>query len=75
LISHRICLWTRFSRIQQTAAIRAALELDVFREIARGNATAESLAQTTGSAVRGIRILCDYLTVAGIPKTRVTSSD
>src|SRR5215467_9583216 len=50
---------------QQTAAIKAALELDLFTEIAKGKATAESLAQTTGAAVRGIRILCDYLTVRG----------
>jgi 2-polyprenyl-3-methyl-5-hydroxy-6-metoxy-1,4-benzoquinol methylase len=50
---------------QQTAAIKAALELDLFTEIAKGNATAESLAQATGAAVRGIRILCDYLAVRG----------
>jgi hypothetical protein len=50
---------------QQTAAIKAALELDLFSEIAKGNATAESLAQTTGAAVRGTRLLCDYLTVRG----------
>jgi ubiquinone/menaquinone biosynthesis C-methylase UbiE len=50
---------------QQTAAIKAALELDLFTEIAKGNATAERLARTTGAAVRGIRILCDYLTVRG----------
>ena len=50
---------------QQTAAIKAAIELDLFSEIARGKDTAESLAQTTGAAVRGIRILCDYLAVGG----------
>lgn len=50
---------------QQTAAIKAALELDLFSEIAQGNSTAESIAQSTGAAVRGIRILCDYLTVRG----------
>src|SRR5436305_4658142 len=50
---------------QQTAAIRAALDLDLFTEIARGNATAESLAQATGAAVRGVRILCNYLVVRG----------
>ena len=50
---------------QQTAAIKAAIELDLFSEIARGNNTAETLAETTGAAVRGIRILCDYLTVRG----------
>ena len=50
---------------QQTAAIKAALDLDVFSEIARGNDTAEALAKATGSAVRGVRILCDYLTIRG----------
>jgi SAM-dependent methyltransferase len=50
---------------QQTAAIKAALELDLFTEIARGSATVEKLAQATGAAVRGICILCNYLTVRG----------
>jgi len=50
---------------QQTAAIRAALELDIFSEIGNGNETVESLARTTGAAVRGVRILCDYLTARG----------
>ena len=50
---------------QQTAAIKAALELDLFSEIGKGNGTAEALAGTTGAAVRGVRILCDYLTARG----------
>jgi ubiquinone/menaquinone biosynthesis C-methylase UbiE len=50
---------------QQTAAIKAALELDLFTEIAKGNTTVERLAQATGAAVRGVRILCDYLVVRG----------
>ena len=50
---------------QQTAAIKAAVELDIFSEIRKGNETAESLARTTGAAVRGVRILCDYLTARG----------
>jgi ubiquinone/menaquinone biosynthesis C-methylase UbiE len=50
---------------QQTAAIKAAVELDLFSEVARGANTAEELAKRTGAAVRGIRILCDYLTVRG----------
>ena len=45
---------------QQTAATKAALELDLFSEIGKGNATAETLARPTGAAVRGVRILCDY---------------
>ena len=50
---------------QQTAAIKAAVELDLFSKIAQGNNTAERLAQSTGAAARGMRILCDYLTVRG----------
>jgi len=50
---------------QQTAAIKAALELDLFSKVAGGTNTAEALAKRTGAAVRGIRILCDYLTVRG----------
>ncbi|QOZ51673.1 methyltransferase [Bradyrhizobium sp. CCBAU 53338] len=50
---------------QQTAAIKAALELDLFSEIGKGSATAENLARATGSAARGVRILCDYLTARG----------
>jgi hypothetical protein len=41
---------------QQTAAIKAALELDLFSEIGKGNGTAEVLARRTGAAVRGVRI-------------------
>jgi len=50
---------------QQTAAIKAAVELDLFSKVAKGTNTAEALAERTGAAVRGIRILCDYLTVRG----------
>jgi hypothetical protein len=40
---------------QQTAAIKAAIELDVFSEIAKGNNTAGSLA---GLSARRSRIQC-----------------
>ena len=50
---------------QQTAAIKAALELDLFTQIAKGDVTAERLAEATRAEVRGVRILCDYLTVRG----------
>lgn len=37
------------------AAIRAAVELDLFTEIAKGNAIADDLALAAGAAARGIR--------------------
>lgn len=50
---------------QRSAAMKAAIELDVFTAIAEGNGTAHALAERVGASERGIRILCDYLTVAG----------
>ena len=50
---------------QQTAAIKAAIELDLFSQLAKSNNTAEGLGKGTGAAVRGIRILCNYLTACG----------
>jgi ubiquinone/menaquinone biosynthesis C-methylase UbiE len=50
---------------QRTAAIRAAIELDVFTGIAEGARTPAALAARSGAAERGLRILCDYLVIAG----------
>lgn len=50
---------------QRSAAIKAAVELDVFTAIGEGNRTARSLAERCSASERGLRILCDYLTVAG----------
>jgi ubiquinone/menaquinone biosynthesis C-methylase UbiE len=49
---------------QQTAALKAAIELDLFTAIAEGDDTAAQLAARAGAAERGVRILCDYLTVS-----------
>ncbi len=48
-----------------TAALRAAIELDVFTAIAEGAQTPEALAKRCKASERGLRILCDYLTVIG----------
>lgn len=50
---------------QKTAALKAALELDLFTFLADGPATSETLANKCKAAVRGVRILCDYMTVLG----------
>ncbi len=49
----------------KTAAIKAAIELELFTMIGSGSRTAGSLAAEAGGAERGLRILCDYLAVAG----------
>ena len=48
---------------QETEALKAAIDLDVFTAIAEGADTAQSLAAKTGTSERGMRILCDYFTV------------
>src|SRR4051812_41927153 len=48
---------------EQTQALKAAIDLDLFTAIAEGATTAAGLAEKTGATERGARILCDYLTV------------
>ncbi|MGI9107825.1 MAG: methyltransferase [Pyrinomonadaceae bacterium] len=50
---------------QRTAAVKAAIELDLFTAIGGGPETAFELAAACQSSERGVRILCDYLTVLG----------
>jgi ubiquinone/menaquinone biosynthesis C-methylase UbiE len=50
---------------QKTAALKAALALDLFTAVAQESGDLDRIAARTGAAVRGIRMLCDYLTVQG----------
>ena len=51
---------------QQTEALKAAIELEVFTAIGEGNKTAADIARRCGGSERGTRILCDYLTIIGM---------
>jgi ubiquinone/menaquinone biosynthesis C-methylase UbiE len=51
---------------QKTAALTAAIKLDIFTLIGPGAATSDALAKKTAASSRGIRILCDFLTVIGL---------
>jgi SAM-dependent methyltransferase len=50
---------------QQTEALKAAIELDLFTAIGEGGGTSAELAERCRASERGIRILCDYLVVIG----------
>ena len=50
---------------QRTAALKAAIQLEVFTAIGEGNATAPSIAARCRTSERGMRILCDYLVIIG----------
>jgi ubiquinone/menaquinone biosynthesis C-methylase UbiE len=53
------------SAYQRTAAIKAAIELDLFTAIGDAPAKAAEIAQRCGASERGTRILADYLTILG----------
>lgn len=59
-------IYMLFNAFQQTAALHSGIELDVFTAIGSGSNTTALLAAKTGAAERGVRILCDYLTVMGL---------
>lgn len=50
---------------QKTAALKTAIELDVFTAISQGTNTTAALAKKCQVSERGIRILCDFLVVNG----------
>jgi precorrin-6B methylase 2 len=50
---------------QRTSALRAGIELKVFSAIAKGAHTPEALASACGTSAKGMRVLCDFLTILG----------
>lgn len=51
---------------QRTAALKAAIDLDVFRAVGEGPGDVASIARHCAASERGIRILCDFLTINGV---------
>jgi 2-polyprenyl-3-methyl-5-hydroxy-6-metoxy-1,4-benzoquinol methylase len=51
---------------QRTAALEAAINLDLFRAIGEGPGDVASIARHCSASERGIRILCDFLTIYGV---------
>ena len=51
--------------VQRAYALKAAVDLDIFTAIARGSHTTTEIAKSCSAAERGVRILCDAMTVLG----------
>ncbi|HEX4284891.1 MAG TPA: class I SAM-dependent methyltransferase [Terracidiphilus sp.] len=51
---------------QRTAALKAAIDLDVFRAVGKGPGDVASIARHCAASERGIRILCDFLVINGV---------
>jgi ubiquinone/menaquinone biosynthesis C-methylase UbiE len=58
-------LFETLNAYQRSAAVKAAIELDLFSAIARGASTASAVAQACSASERGTRILLDYLVICG----------
>jgi 2-polyprenyl-3-methyl-5-hydroxy-6-metoxy-1,4-benzoquinol methylase len=50
---------------QRSLALKTAIDMDLFTAVAQGANTAQSLAGALSASERGVRILCDFLVVAG----------
>ncbi len=59
-------IFDTLNAFQRSAALRGAIDLDLFTPIGQGIVTAESLAAHCGADSRAVRILCDFLVVMGI---------
>lgn len=51
---------------QRSAALRTAIDLNLFGAVGEGPADSASLAARCSASQRGVRILCDFLTIMGL---------
>jgi len=58
-------IFNTLNAYQQSAALKAAIELGVFTAIDQGKQTAGEIAAFATAAPRGVRILCDFLVIHG----------
>jgi hypothetical protein len=56
-------IFALMNAFQNTEALKTGIELDIFTAIGEGANTPPLLAAKTGASERGLRILCDYLTI------------
>jgi len=52
--------------VQRTAALKAAIDLDIFCAVGQGPGDVASIARHAQASERGIRILCDFLVINSI---------
>ena len=58
-------IFSTLNAYQQSEALKAAINLDIFTKIGEGAEEAPALAKAIGASERGTRILADYMTVQG----------
>lgn len=60
-----VLFFQTINAFQQTEAIKAAIQLEIFTAIAKGARTPEEIGGACKASPRGARILCDYLAILG----------
>jgi len=68
-------IFTMLSSFHLAAALRTAIEIELFTAIAEGHTTADALAVRCKVNARGIRILADYLVINGFLTKRQNTYD
>ena len=63
--STRERIFETLNAYQKTAALKTAIELDVFTAVGEGATTHAALAKRCQASDRGMHILCDYLVING----------
>jgi SAM-dependent methyltransferase len=58
-------IFAELRAFERSAALKGAIELELFTHIDDGATAPQEMAAKTGASARGIRILCDFLTVTG----------
>lgn len=61
-------IFDTLNRYQHTMALKGAIDLDLFTHIAEGATTPAAIAERCQASERGVRILCDFLTMFGFLK-------
>jgi len=59
-------VFENLNAFQRTFALKAAIELDIFRAVGEGPGGVASIARHAKASERGIRILCDFLVINGL---------
>ena len=60
-----VLIFETLNAYHRTGALRAAIELDLFTAIADGAKTPQAIASQIKASVKGVRVLCDFLTIIG----------
>jgi SAM-dependent methyltransferase len=58
-------IFAELRAFERSAALKGAIDLELFTHIDDGSTTPQEIAGKTGASPRGVRILCDFLTVTG----------